>query len=109
MFGRKKVEVPIWPLQAEYDRAKDALAKLWPGTAEHSKLLDEVLKMEEKRAAHEMAYKPVERQKISGNGWLAFTATLLGSAAPYAIEKAGHLANHMKGRVTYPNVWKDVK
>ena len=110
MFGRKKkeVEIPVWEMQAEYDRMREQLDKLWPGSKEHSALLADVIKLEERKRNFEEATKPPEKRKISPDGWLAAGVTAICGLAPYAIEKSGHLANHLKGRVSTPNVWKNV-
>lgn len=111
MFNRKKKEevTPVWEMASEYARMISKLEELWPGSKEYSALLADVIKLEERKRIFDEAHKPPEKRRITPDGWLAAAVTAVCGIAPYAVEKSGHLANHLKGRITTPNIWKNIK
>ena len=108
IFKKKKVEEPKWELEDEYNRQKAILARTDIGwTMEtYDQQLQVVLALEKRKREFEEAHKPPEKRRISPDGWLAAAVTAIVGVAPYAIEKSGHLANHLKGKVQLPNIWK---
>lgn len=110
MFFKKKNQEPepVWELEEEYQRQKAILARQDIGwTMEtYDQQLQTVLKLEERKRKWEAEHKPPEKRRISPDGWLAAAVTAIVGVAPYAIEKGGHLANHLKGRIQTPDIWK---
>lgn len=107
MFKKKQSTVEaVWPLQAEYDKQVRILnGNTWT-MEDYNKQLAVVLALEDKRAAWEEAHKPPEKRRVSPDGWLAAAVTAVVGVAPYAIEKGGHLASHLKTKVQTPKLWK---
>lgn len=108
MFGRKKkVEAPVWELQTELDKQKAILDNMDDVTwEEYERQLKIVMALEKQKRDWEASIKPAEKRKISGDTWLAAGVTTACAAAPYAIERTGKLANHLKGKVQLPKIWK---
>lgn len=48
----------------------------------------------------------VQRRKVSPDQMAACGVTLIGFSAPYLIERLGKLANHFKGKVNLPRIFK---
>lgn len=46
------------------------------------------------------------RRKLSPDSKMAATVTICAAAAPYMIERCGKLAQHLKGKVPLPRIWK---
>lgn len=108
LFRRKKaIEPPVWELQGELDKQKLILDSMCDCTWEdYERQLKIVMALEKQKREWEAANKPPEKDHVSKNTWLAAGVTTACAAAPYAIEKTGKLANHLKGKVQLPKIWK---
>jgi hypothetical protein len=109
MFGKKKKqETAVWELEEVYQTMKADFKEnfeKWT-TEERRTKLQELLTLDKQRLEWEKEHKPEPKRHVSPDGWLAAGVTLAASAAPYAIEKGGHLASHLKTKVQLPKIWK---
>jgi len=109
MFFRKKKPEPVtWELEDEYRRQLAILERKDIGWTfeDYDRQLKTVLLLEAKKREFEEAHKAPEKKRVSPDGWLAAGVTVILGAAPYLIEKTGHLAGHLKGKVQGPRLWK---
>lgn len=109
MFFRKKKEPePVWELEEEYKKQVAILERKDIGWTfeDYDRQLKTVLLLEAKKREFEEAHKAPEKKRVSPDGWLAAAVTVVLGAAPYLIEKTGHLAGHLKGKVQGPKIWK---
>lgn len=105
---RKKKEVPVWPLEGEYQRLCALMCRtdlIWDG-AEYDKTLKRIAYLQDLRQKFLDGSKEPEKKKADPNNKLAAGVTVAAASAPYVIEALGHTANHLKGRVQLPNPWK---
>lgn len=107
LFRRKKAEAPVWELQTELDKQKAILEGMDDVTWEtYERQLKIVMALEKQKRDWEANNRPPEKRKVSGDTWVAAGVTTACGAAPYLIEKTGKLANHLKGKVQLPKIWK---
>lgn len=107
-FRKKKPEPVVWELEDEYRKQVAILERTDIGWTfeDYDKQLKTVLMLEAKKREFEEAHKVPEKKRVSPDGWLAAAVTVVLGAAPYLIEKSGHLAGHLKSKVQGPRLWK---
>lgn len=111
-----KKEKPEWELETIYQRAifkLDGLEGAYEDClteAAREKILSElsnqrayVQSLAKQKREWEQAQ---QKTKVSADTKVAATVTGIAALAPYMIERAGKLANHMKGKVNLPRMWK---
>lgn len=110
MFRKKNK--PQWELESAYQFAMDRLSAMETSyAAGEDKFTWEELKTQREYVKDLTAMKAAwcemgRRRKVSPDQKVACGVTVIGFTAPYIIERVGRLANHIKGRVNLPKIWK---
>lgn len=97
-----KYEMQVFEFQTKANEAKTNLEVL----SKRNALADQRAYVEELAKQRAAYVESQQKRKVSPDQKIAAGVTLVGFSAPYIIERIGKLANHIKGKVNLPRIWK---
>lgn len=97
-----KYEMQVFEFQCQATEAKTRLDVL----SKRNRLAEQRAYVEELAKQRQSWVEAQTRRKVSPDQKVACGVTLVGFSAPYIIEHLGRLAQHIKGKVNLPRIWK---